>query len=116
MKKNWMRHIAIVSITLLVAGVLAAQPVSAEKKSRVTGEIVSFDLDANELVVKDGNGGGVVKFKTSKRTCVVGLRQGATQDDVSVLVGRKGSTVVVKFKDNGNGKEASYIRIKPKRA
>jgi hypothetical protein len=116
MNRNWKRRALILGGCALVACTLALQPLAAAKKNVVVGEIVSFDPDANLLVVKDSNGGGEITLHTSKRTSVVGLRQGPEHDDVSVLVGMQGSTVTVKFKDNGKGKEASYIRIKPKRA
>jgi hypothetical protein len=102
----------ILCAALVTAGVLAVQPALAGKKNIVKGEIVSFDAEANKLVVKVEGSSDEVTFITTPRTGVIGLRLGTEQNDVSVLVGRQGARVVVKFKNGGNGKEATFIRIK----
>lgn len=113
MNKVHRKFALILGFAILAAGLMAVQPAFAGQKNIVKGEIVSFDADANKLVVKAEGGMEEVTFSTSVRTSVVGLRGGSAQDDVSVLIGMQGSQVTVKFRNGGNGKEASLVRIKP---
>ena len=101
-----------ISVAALLTGVLLNTPVIAASKNVVKGEIVSFDPDNNKLVVRETDGNKEITFTTSNSTAVLGIGTSSRQYDVSMLVGRQGADVVVKFKENGSGKDATLVRVK----